>query len=94
VDVTGENESLFATHYHWADSSQSVPASRYCAPQWSPDGELIGAIRGDRVGVDTYSGAFATFGVSGQDERTVFTDPNLPTYCGFGRRDFTWKPLR
>ena len=66
---------------------------RYCAPQWSPDGQRLATIRtvDDPTDNDPSTAQFTTVDPSGTDERVAFTFPmgNVPRYS---MCDFSWRP--
>lgn len=85
VDITGRHDSLLATHYFWGDADQMSLAPRYCAPEFAPNGESLGALRTDASGA-----SFAAFNLGDQTERTVF--PLAQTL--WGDCSFAWQPLQ
>jgi dipeptidyl aminopeptidase/acylaminoacyl peptidase len=87
VDVTGRHDRAVGPKRPWKLA--------YCAPQWTPDGTRLAAVRFDHGSKrDRIVPRLVTMKASGANKRVVFAFPERPSwyYQGSGICDFTWQP--
>jgi Tol biopolymer transport system component len=87
VDVTGRNDVLIATYEH---DDSLFPQVQYSAPQWTPDGTRLAAVRASGDGEFRTSELVTVAPRAGARERVAFKFPGQ-YWIGDACCDFSWQ---